>query len=119
MGVRKDTLPADSRARKPRQPREGPGRRSVPLKGGLRPPRKATASGGGLRKHSAKISFARLQGESPCPHMPPAGGRLSSYEEVTMAKKYEICLRLSKEERELLERSARACGLTKSLFKIF
>ena len=31
-----------------------------------------------------------------------------------MEKKYEICLRLSKEEKELLERSARACGLTKT-----
>ncbi len=33
-----------------------------------------------------------------------------------MAKKYEICLRLSKEEKELLERSARACGLTRTAY---
>ena len=31
-------------------------------------------------------------------------------------KKYEICLRLSKEEKELLEHSARACGLTKTAY---
>ena len=37
-------------------------------------------------------------------------------EEVTIAKKYEICLRLSKEEKELLESSARACGLTKTAY---
>jgi hypothetical protein len=33
-----------------------------------------------------------------------------------MARKYEICLRLSKEERELLESSARLCGLTKTAY---
>ncbi len=33
-----------------------------------------------------------------------------------MAKKYEICLRLSKEEKELLERGARACGLTRTAY---
>ncbi len=33
-----------------------------------------------------------------------------------MAEKYEICLRLSKEEKELLERSARACGLTRTAY---
>ncbi len=33
-----------------------------------------------------------------------------------MAKKYEICLRLSKEEKELLERSARTCGLTRTAY---
>lgn len=37
-------------------------------------------------------------------------------EEVTRSKKYEICLRLSKEEKELLESSARACGLTKTAY---
>ena len=35
---------------------------------------------------------------------------------MTTAKKYEICLRLSKEEKELLESSARACGLTKTAY---
>ena len=33
-----------------------------------------------------------------------------------MPKKYEICLRLSKEEKELLESSARACGLTRTAY---
>ena len=33
-----------------------------------------------------------------------------------MEKKYEICLRLSKAEKELLEHSARACGLTKTAY---
>ena len=33
-----------------------------------------------------------------------------------MAKKYEICLRLSKEEKELLESNARACGLTRTAY---
>ena len=33
-----------------------------------------------------------------------------------MEKKYEICLRLSREEKELLESSARACGLTKTAY---
>ena len=33
-----------------------------------------------------------------------------------MEKKYEICLRLSKEEKELLERSAHACGLNKTAY---
>ncbi len=33
-----------------------------------------------------------------------------------MAKKYEICLRLSKEEKELLECNARACGLTRTAY---
>ena len=31
-------------------------------------------------------------------------------------KKYEICLRLSKEEKELLEHSAHACGLNKTAY---
>lgn len=33
-----------------------------------------------------------------------------------MEKKYEICLRLSKEEKERLEGSARACGLSKTAY---
>ena len=33
-----------------------------------------------------------------------------------MQKKYEICLRLSKEEKELLEHSARLCGLSKTAY---
>ena len=33
-----------------------------------------------------------------------------------MQKKYEICLRLSKEEKERLESSARACGLTRTAY---
>lgn len=33
-----------------------------------------------------------------------------------MTKNYEICLRLSVEEKERLERSARACGLFKTAY---
>ena len=33
-----------------------------------------------------------------------------------MTKNYEICLRLSVEEKERLERSARACGLSKTAY---
>ena len=33
-----------------------------------------------------------------------------------MQKKYEICLRLSKEEKAHLENSARQCGLTKTAY---
>ena len=33
-----------------------------------------------------------------------------------MEKKYEICLRLTKAEKELLERSAHTCGLTKTAY---
>ena len=33
-----------------------------------------------------------------------------------MQKKYEICLRLSKEERARLESSARRCGLSKTAY---
>ena len=33
-----------------------------------------------------------------------------------MAKKYEICLRLSEEGKELLESSARACGLIRTAY---
>ena len=33
-----------------------------------------------------------------------------------MKQKYEICLRLSEAEKELLECSARACGLTKTAY---
>ena len=33
-----------------------------------------------------------------------------------MHKKYEICLRLSQEEKERLERSARRCGLSKTAY---
>ena len=59
-----------------------------------------------------------MQGKSPVPicrlragsfAAGAAGGR-------TTTKKYEICLRLSKEEKELLERSAHACGLTKTAY---
>ena len=33
-----------------------------------------------------------------------------------MQKKYEICLRLSQEEKTLLENSARCCGLSKTAY---
>ena len=33
-----------------------------------------------------------------------------------MQKKYEICLRLSKEEKTLLETNARCCGLSKTAY---
>ena len=33
-----------------------------------------------------------------------------------MPKSYEICLRLSAEEKELLEHSARTCGLSKTAY---
>ncbi len=33
-----------------------------------------------------------------------------------MRKKYEICLRLSQEEKECLESSARRCGLSKTAY---
>ena len=33
-----------------------------------------------------------------------------------MKKKYEICLRLSQEEKECLESSARRCGLSKTAY---
>ncbi len=33
-----------------------------------------------------------------------------------MQKKYEICLRLSREEKERLENSARRCGLSKTTY---
>ena len=33
-----------------------------------------------------------------------------------MQKKYEICLRLSKEEKSLLEQNARLCGLSKTAY---
>lgn len=33
-----------------------------------------------------------------------------------MPKKYEICLRLSAEEKERLERDARSCGLSKTAY---
>ncbi len=33
-----------------------------------------------------------------------------------MQKKYEICLRLSQEEKERLENSARRCGLSKTTY---
>lgn len=33
-----------------------------------------------------------------------------------MRKKYEICLRLSQEEKECLENSARSCGLSKAAY---
>ena len=33
-----------------------------------------------------------------------------------MENKYEICLRLSKEEKKLLEHSAHACGLNKTAY---
>ena len=33
-----------------------------------------------------------------------------------MQKTYEMCLRLSKEEKERLESSARACGLTRTAY---
>lgn len=33
-----------------------------------------------------------------------------------MEKKYEICLRLTKEEKERLESSARVCGLSKTAY---
>ena len=33
-----------------------------------------------------------------------------------MEKKYEICLRLSEAEKDLLERSAHACGLSKTAY---
>ncbi len=33
-----------------------------------------------------------------------------------MRKKYEICLRLSQEEKERLENSARRCGLSKTTY---
>lgn len=52
------------------------------------------------------VPICRLRAESFVAHT----------EEVTIAKKYEICLRLSKEEKELLESSARACGLTKTAY---
>lgn len=69
-------------------------------------------------KDSAKISFARLQGLNPCPpcRLRAENQRPQAGEGVTMPKSYEICLRLSAEEKERLEHSARTCGLSKTAY---
>jgi predicted DNA-binding protein len=59
-----------------------------------------------------------LQGKSPVPNA--ACGRENQrqppWKGVLMQKKYEICLRLTQEEKERLESDARRCGLSKTAY---
>jgi hypothetical protein len=77
-----------------------------------------SARGRSRRKHSAKISFARLRGH-PDPYAALRGGifaACAARKVMTTKKAYEICLRLSEKETQALKEKAKQCGLSKSAY---